>query len=378
MQIQITDLKKNRATKEESFLKNRFNVISRSGLNITEKKLIELLPLLWQPEKVLFVDNRTGASAMILNSLYPHTEISIHCLDVHHANTIKNNLSINNNRSINVCSEPYIDKKQEFDSVFYQLSHEGLNNELVLDLLQQIHQALAKEGKCFISIEKNDRWLLDQIKKVFGNHSITSNDKKKSCVVGKKKQKLKRVRSYEGEFEMTIFGKNSVRLFSIPGVFSHRRVDQGAQALSEIVESLPDDSLLDMGCGCGAVGISIAKNQNLRRVCFVDSNPRAIFITKKNCEINSVVNYEALLSDSGLLPNNCGFSLFVGNPPYFSNYKISSLFIDTAFNSLDLNGRAYIVAKNAEWHFDYMKKLFNNAELFKRRGYQVVKSVKLK
>ena len=79
-----------------------------------------------------------------------------------------------------------------------------------------------------------------------------------SCVVVSKKQELKRTRTYEAEFEMTMFGKKSARLFTIPGVFSHRRVDQGTQALSEVVESLAGDSVVDMGCGCGAIGISIA------------------------------------------------------------------------------------------------------------------------
>ena len=126
MLIQITDLQQTGTTKKESFLNKRFQVQSRSGLNITEKKIIDQLSQVQQPEKVLFIDNRTGVSAIIFNKLSQHTEIFIHTLDIHHANTVKKNLSINNNSSITVCCEPYIQKTGQINQVFLQVSHDGL------------------------------------------------------------------------------------------------------------------------------------------------------------------------------------------------------------------------------------------------------------
>jgi len=70
------------------------------------------------------------------------------------------------------------------------------------------------------------------------------------------------------------------------------------------------------------------------------------------------------------------FTLFTGNPPYFTHYKISELFINTAYKALKPGGRAYIVAKTAAWHHAYMKTLFGNAERIKRRGYDIIKSFK--
>lgn len=375
MLIRITDKAKPHLTKEETFLKNQYNVISRSGLNVTEKQLIEGLKEIGQPKKILFLENRTGVSGIIVNNLYPDAEITIHCLDLYYANKIKKNLSDNNISSITVLCKPYIEQRDEFDLIFLQLSKGGTVKELILDLLQQSHQALQKDGKCIISIEENDPWINDQIKYFFGNYSTNITKKRLSYLVAQKNLKLKRVRNYESEFEMTLFKKEPVRLITIPGVFSHRRVDQGAQALADIVETEEGDSVLDMGCGCGAIGISIAKNQKLSRICLIDSNSRAIYVTEKNCQLNGIDNYETALSDKGTDEKDA-FTLFTGNPPYFSNYKISELFIQTAYNSLKKDGRAYIVAKTATYHFVSMKELFGNAELIKRRGYEIIKSVK--
>lgn len=176
---------------------------------------------------------------------------------------------------------------------------------------------------------------------------------------------------------MTIFGKKPVRLLTIPGVFSHREVDQGALALAEVAgsESQKGDAVLDMGCGCGAIGISIAVNQDVSRICFVDSNSRAVYITEKNCQLNGLERYEVMMSDTGI-EEECGFTLFTGNPPYFSHYKISELFISTAYKALKPGGRAFVVAKTATWHQKFMREIFGNAELINRRGYQIIKSVK--
>ncbi len=359
-----------RQTKKELFCNKQYEVVSRSGLNISEKRLIKALNDIPVPKKMLFLENRTGASAMIAQNLFPDSEIFIHCFDLYYANKIRRNLLSNDVSSINVICKPYIDEKDEFDLVFVQLSKGGTVNELILDILQQSHQALKKDGKCFTAIEMRDPWVNNQIKKVFG-----SNDKSLDCIVVQKKDKLKRVRNYQSEFEMTMHDKTPVKLTTVPGVFSHRRVDQGAQALAEVVEVEAGDTLLDMGCGCGSIGISIAKNHNLNRLCLLDSNSRAIYSVEHNCRLNEMDNYETVLSDNGIDQPEA-FTLFTGNPPYFSNYKISDLFIQTAHNCLKKNGRAYIVAKTASYHYDSMLSLFGNAEIITRRGYEIVKAVK--
>ncbi len=377
MRIVITDQENGNLAKEESFLGNQYTVISRSGLNITEIQLIEAVRGLAHPKRVLFLENRTGVCGIIAKDLHPEAEVALHCIDLYYANKIKRNLERNEASSVKVCCEPYIDRKDSFDVMFLQVSRGGAAKELILDLIQQVHRALQTEGRCFISLEEEDAWLLGQVKNVFGGFSRYSRGKAGCCIVAQKKGKLKRIRNFQAEFTMTIFEKKPIRLLTIPGVFSHREVDQGALALAEVAvgESKKGDAVLDMGCGCGAIGISIAVNQEISRVCFVDANSRAVYITEKNCQLNSLERYEVVMSDSGVKEES-GFTLFTGNPPYFSHYKISELFIRTAYKALKPGGRAFIVAKTAAWHYKFMTALFGNAELINRRGYEIIKSVK--
>lgn len=377
MIISITGQDDKTARKEESFLNNQYTVISRSGLNITEIQLIEILQKLERPRKILFLENRTGVSGIIARDLYPTAKVTIHCLDLYYANKTKRNLSKNGTPSGIVSCKPYIEEGDTFDVIILQLSKGGATKELVMDFIQQIHLALEIGGKCYISVEGNDPWIQHQVKKFFGGFSLCIRGKAGYSITAEKKERLKRVRNFQAEFTMTIFEKKPIRLFTIPGVFSHREVDQGALALAEVAigESRKGDAVLDMGCGCGSVGISIAVNQDISGVCLVDSHSRAVFITEKNCRLNGLERYEVIMSDTGIKEEG-KFTLFTGNPPYFSHYKISELFVNTAYRALRPGGRALLVAKTATWHHKFMKDVFGNAELINRRGYQIVKSVK--
>ncbi len=376
MDICITEESIGRVRKESLF-GGRYTVTSRSGLNVTETQIIETFKGLPRPENMLFLENRTGASGIIAGNMFPQAQITIHCLDLYYANKIRRNLSRNGVSSVDVCCQPYVERKNACDVVFLQLSKGGASKELALDILQQSHQALRLGGKCFLSVEGSDPWARMQAEKLFGGYAVCGQNNQGYCIVAGKKEKLKRVRDYRSEFTMTIFGKKPIRLCTIPGIFSHREIDQGALALAEIAtgEAKKGDAVLDMGCGCGAIGISIAVNQELSRLCFVDANARAVSITKENCRLNGLDRYEVVFSDAGIEETR-GFTLFTGNPPYFSHYKIAELFVDTAYKALKPGGRAYLVAKTSAWHYNAMKSRFGNATLINRRGYGIVKSIK--
>ena len=89
MLICITDQDNKTVVKEESFLANKYTVISRSGLNITEIQIIEAIRGLANPKRILFLENRTGVSGIIARGLYPEAEITIHCMDLYYAGKIK-------------------------------------------------------------------------------------------------------------------------------------------------------------------------------------------------------------------------------------------------------------------------------------------------
>lgn len=374
--LQITETQGDAESTAESFLAGKINVISRSGLSLTEAHLIEAIPLLPPAaEHLLVLGNRTGAIAMMATHAHPGLKAVISSLDLFHHHAVERNLRRNRIPGVTCRCEPTIPEHAHFDAICLQISKGTTSNELILDLLQQSHQALKKGGLCFVAIEEEAPWVAEHIKKFFGNCSIRGKKETSTLLMAQKRSPLKSLKVYQAEFTMTIPNGLPVTLLTVPGVFAHRRVDPGAQALAEMAETQPNDTILDMGCGCGSIGISLAKNQPTASVCFVDSYSRATAITEQNCLANNIAKFSVILSDQGIPPPP-RFSLFVGNPPYYSHDRITDFFIRTAYDTLLPKGRAYIVAKNAAHALDYMKELFGNAELLHRRGYQIAKAVK--
>jgi 16S rRNA (guanine1207-N2)-methyltransferase len=360
---------------EETFLDGRYTVRSRSGLNPAERLIIDGLGRLRDPKSVLVLGNRTGVCAMIARDLYPDAALTIHCLDLYRANRIGRNLSEHGTPGVTVRCEPFITERDTHDAIFIQATKGGIAGELLADILQDGHRALADGGRCFVCLESRFSWADAPVKKLFDRCSATEGEDGSRRLVGRKTRPLKKVRNHEAEITMTMQGRLPVTLVTLPGVFSHRRVDQGGQALAEVVRPSRGDSVLDMGCGSGVVGISIARNTELARLVLVDSNTRAVHVTERNCRLNGLEDAEVVLSDTGVdMPGE--FSLAVGNPPYFTEYRIAEMFVRTMHKALAPSGRAYVVAKNAAWHHTFMDRIFGNAELIKRRGYQIIRAVK--
>lgn len=374
MDIRITD-RQGRGARKQKLLDGRHTVVSRSGLNPAELQLIDALGAMSAPEAMLILGNRTGVCAMVAKDLFPDADVALHFLDIFHADKVRRNLGDNRCVSVGTRCEPFVQDGGVFDVVMVQATQRGVSGELLADLIQESHQALRLGGRCYVAMDGRFAFVDNLLTRLFGGFSIVSQGKTARCLAARKKADLGKPKDHSSEFTMTMKDRESVHLTTIPGVFAHRRVDDGAQALAEVVDAREGDALLDMGCGCGAVGVAIAKNVDLARAVFVDSHTRAVYATEQNCLRNDIANCEVVLSAGGLDAPDA-FTVFVGNPPYFTDYRIAELFVRTAHRDLERRGRAYVVAKTAKWHERFMGELFGNAEVIGRRGYQIVRSVK--
>ncbi len=78
-------------------------------------------------------------------------------------------------------------------------------------------------------------------------------------------------------------------------------------------------NILDIGCGSGNIGITIAKLAPDSKVTCLDISNEAISIAQKNTELHSVKNVEFIKSD--ILKDNLltkKYDLIISNPPYIS------------------------------------------------------------
>lgn len=306
--------------------------------------------------------------------MFPKTKVHTLNLDKHHTAVIKRTMEQNNLDILTLFTEAYIPKENFYESIILQ-APKDMEHELLQDLIQNCYLHLQKNGRLFIFHQGKIEFITNQLTALFGGYTNLLDKKQVQIEIAKKKESTPKLKSFSAEFELTRHLKEPITLTSIPGVFAHRRVDQGAQAIIEAVAVLSGQKILDMGCGCGSIGIALAKDTADIEVHFVDSSARAIYSTEQNCQKVGMKNYQTHLSDIGISKKNY-FDIFTGNPPYFSDFKIAQLFLDTAYQCLKINGIAYMVAKSIGWHEDHMKELFGNCEVTARRGYKIAKSIK--
>ena len=87
------------------------------------------------------------------------------------------------------------------------------------------------------------------------------------------------------------------------GVFSKKEVDFGSRLLIEsfTVPEVEGD-ILDVGCGYGPIGLSLAKSYENRNIHMVDVNHRALELAKRNAKNNNILNvsiYESYCYERG-------------------------------------------------------------------------------
>ena len=88
------------------------------------------------------------------------------------------------------------------------------------------------------------------------------------------------------ELKVTLLGQ-PFTFFTDSGVFSKKMIDYGSQVLLNTLDFEKSKTLLDLGCGYGPLGISLAKVQGVQAT-MVDINNRAIDLAQKNAEKNGV------------------------------------------------------------------------------------------
>ncbi len=398
--FQITDLTSEHV-KTERFLDDTVSVVSHSGLHVTEKLLLERLRHLPEaPASVLIAGNRTGVTAMTAAALFPECAITCHAFDVHHARAILRNLAANE-FSFSFTHDPFVSTagshvasvkadgppqirvacttaipSDTYDAAFFMATPGVMTGELILDQMEDIHNHLAIGGTCVIACDADSGPLHKQIRAIFGNISIHADKRGVSCVTARKREPLQSPRGFSATFPASLPGGETYTLCSLPGVFCHRRPDAGGLALAEIGarELQPNQRVLDMGCGCGIVGILLSKSQPNTRVTFIDSHARALAATHRNITALGLEKTELILSDEGI--GKTGYNLFTGNPPYYSDFRIAELFLRTAHATLRPGGICLIVAKAARALEEVQIAQFGSAEIIPRRGYGVVKSLR--
>lgn len=241
-------------------------------------------------------------------------------------------------------------------------------SELTRDILQQAHLRLRDGGHLIASVDNpRDRWLHEQMQGMFDK--VTSHRLDQGCVyVAKKTRPLKKAKDFRCQFPFRDEDGRLIQAFTRPGVFSHRRLDAGARQLMLSAEIGPQDSILEMGCGCGAVAMC-SSYQTSGKVYAVDSNARSIECTRLGIAENEIKNVEAIWDCDGSFSLPGQVDLALANPPYFGDEAIWRHFVDVSVRCLRPGGALLVVTKKPRWYSDYFQDLLEDIVVFESGKY---------
>ena len=167
------------------------------------------------------------------------------------------------------------------------------------------------------------------------------------------------------------------------GVFSKSEVDFGSRVLIDTFK-IPATAgdVLDVGCGYGPIGLSIAKTEADRTVHMVDINERAVQLSQKNAESNGVQNVRIYESDGLTGVTESEFAAILTNPPIRAGKETIFSFYQDAYTKLRVGGELWVVIQKkqgAPSTFDKLEEIFSQVEVVdKVKGYWIIKSNKLK
>lgn len=154
-------------------------------------------------------------------------------------------------------------------------------------------------------------------------------------------------------------------------VFSPTAVDKGTIAMLSFVEFQQTDKVLDLGCGCGVVGILAAKQIGADKVWMCDISENAVLLSRQNAEINGVGAVTIYQSDGLKNISETGFTLILSNPPYHTDFSVAKGFIEDGYKKLVVGGKMIMVTKRLDWYRNKLSSVFGGVAVKEKDGYYV-------
>lgn len=155
-------------------------------------------------------------------------------------------------------------------------------------------------------------------------------------------------------------------------VFSPTGLDRGTAAMLSIVTFRPEEKVLDLGCGCGIVGILAASLIGADRVTMCDISKAALSCAAQNAAANGVSEGLTILYSDGFSAiTDTDYTLILSNPPYHTDFSVAKGFIENGYRHLSTGGKMYMVTKRRDWYKNKLISVFGGVSIAEIDGYYV-------
>jgi len=173
----------------------------------------------------------------------------------------------------------------------------------------------------------------------------------------------------------------SFSLLADTNVFAKNGIDYGSLTLLKVILPLCDTGkVLDIGCGYGVIGLTLASLIHDIQVVCSDINLRAVNLTKDNARALELSERVTVLQ-SDLYENIEGmFDYVVSNPPIRAGKKVLENIYKGAHDHLNTSGHLYLVIRRkqgAESTVMYLESIFSKVNILcKDKGYWIIDATK--
>jgi 16S rRNA G1207 methylase RsmC len=171
------------------------------------------------------------------------------------------------------------------------------------------------------------------------------------------------------------FGGRTLTLHSTWGLFSPREVDEGTRLLLDRVEVASDADCLDLGCGYGPIGLTLAALAPQGHTLLVDKDFVAVSYANANARRNGLGNAKAILSNGfDQVPKDLRFDVIASNIPAKVGKELLAILLHDARDHLKPGGRLYVVTINGlrEFMKRNLNEVFGNYDKLKQGSHYTV------
>jgi 16S rRNA (guanine1207-N2)-methyltransferase len=262
----------------------------------------------------------------------------------------------------------------------------------LLQLLWDAFRVLKPGGRCYIAGATNEgiRTAASTLERLFGNARVLGKDSTHRVVVATRRASpASSSADLESpyldpdtfhEMEATLRGR-PYRLSSRPGVFSWDHVDEATTILADAMTVHAGESVLDIGCGCGALGVVAATLSGSGQVCMLDADVEAVRSATRSAAAAGLTNVRATTSDVAAAVLGERFDVVVTNPPFHvgkaTDLNVPLQFIHDAWEVLAPGGRLYLVANRTLPYERTIKHRFGNIDtVHDGQRFKVLSAVK--